>query len=401
MPPLTLKPAYFMPSLPLGGGEFAIYRGKNVKLRGNSGYQYYEAYAGSENLDEPIPALAITGTLTFTEGELIVTGNATDFLDELHIGQKILCDNADAEFLVVKQILSATSFVNARPLQSSAVAQTASRCPRLFPLDIYRGAQIWGNAVIFDKGTICSVGDGVLYRNGAVLQGDSLTATRRAQIAIYESTTGNFDVQPLGFDGADVPVAPTVTILAAGGSKNMSLGYYSFRVAYYSDTTTGYGNASDVILAAANAPFQLVAANSRWNVDFTADVGTRPADADGYIVYQTAFSGSSAISQVNAIQGGWFEATRVKFTDLVANVLVYEAIDSDLTTLASFDNDEPPDAEFIATFDGYTVLVSTDGQGVGTDPDRVVSTSPGAFISPMKADNPEGFPATLKVPTQF
>lgn len=400
MPQFTLKPAYFMPSLPLGGGEFAIYRGKNVKLRGTGSDLFYEAYAGSENLNEPLPSSVITGTLTFTEGGTVVLGNGTSFLDELHIGQKILCDNADAEFLVVRQILSDISFINARPLQSSAVAQTASRCPRLFPLDIYRGSLIWGNGVIFDKGTICAVGDGVLYRNGAVLQGDSLTATRRAQIAIYDSSTGNYDVQPLGFGGADVPIAPTVTIVAPGGSKNMSLGYYSFRVAYYSDVTTGYGNASDVILAAANAPFQLVAANSLWSVDFTSDVANRPTDADGYIIYQNSFSGSSAISQVNAIQGGWFEATRVKFTDLVANVLTYEAIDSDLTTLASFDNDPPPDAEFITTFDGYNVLISTDGAGVGSG-SRSVSTSPGSFISPQKADNNEGFPATLKVPTQF
>lgn len=403
MPQLTLQPVPFRPSSPLSGGEAqGIFRGANVKLRGTYPQLIYEAYAGSENLNEPIPALAITGTLTFTSGEIIVTGIATDFLDELHIGQRLLCDNADAEVLVVAQILSATSFRNARPLQSTAVAQTASRLPRLFPLDIARGSLIWGNAVVFDKGTICAVGDGTLYRNGAVLQGDSLTATRRAQIAIYNSITGDYDVQPFGFDGVDVPIVPTITILGSGGSKNMQLGYYSFRVAYYSDTTTGYGNASDVILAAANAPFELIAANSRWSLNFTADVGTRPSDAEGYIVYKNAFAGAKAISAVTAIDGGWFEAKRVKFTDLVAEVLVFEAIDSDLDALrlSSFDNNHPPDAEWISTFDNYVVMVSTDGQGVGTDVDRVTSTSPGAFISPQKAENIEGFPATLKTPTE-
>lgn len=399
MPTVTLKPVRYIPSTPLSGDEsMSIYRGQNAKLRGTYPNLIYEAYPSSLNLNEPIPALALTGTLSFTEGGTTVTGTGTDFLDELHIGQKMLC--ANGEVLAVERIISATSFINARPLQSTAVNTTASRTPRLFPLDIYRGSQIWGNAIIFDRGTISSVGDGVLYRNGAVLQGDSLTASRRAQIAIYDSVTGDFDVQPLGFDGADIPIAPTVTIIGSGGSKNMSLGYYSFRVAYYSDTTTGYGNPTETILAAANAPFQLTAANSRWSVDFTADVANRPSDADGYIVYQSAFAGSSAISQVNAIQGGWFEATRVKFTDLVAEVLVYEAVDSDLLTLVSFDNDAPPDAEFITTLDNYTVLISTNGQGVGTDVARETTTSPGAFISPQKADNNEGFPASLKVPTE-
>lgn len=401
MPTLTLQAAPYRPSIPLSGGEnSSIYRGKNAKLRGNYPNMFYEVYGGSENLNEPIPALAITGTIAFTADGTIVTGTATTFQDELHIGQKLLA--ANGEVLVVAEIFSSTSFKNARPLQTTATGQTADRLPRLFPLDIYRGSQIWGNAVIFDKGTICSVGSGTLYKNGAVLPGTSLTATRRAQIAIYDAVANTYAVEPLGFDGADVPVSPTVTIIGSGGSKNMPLGYYSFRVGYYSDTTTGYGNPGDVILGASNAPFQLTAANSQWSLDFTSDVATRPSDADGYVIYKSAFSNSSDQSKVNAIDGGWFECKRVLFTDLVAEVCVFEAIDSDLTTLVSFDNARPPDAEFITTWGNYNILISTNGKGVNdaVDTERQITTSPGAFVSPQKADNPEGYPNTLKVPTE-
>lgn len=399
MPVLTLKPVPYRPSSPLAGNEAeCVLRGKNVVMTGVAPQVSFEAYPGSENLGENYSGVAITGTLSFTAGSDVVTGTATDFYDELHIGQKLLCAG---EPLVVAKIISATEFRNGRPVTSSAITQPATRAPRLFPLDVNRGVQLAGNAIHFDKGTIASVGDGVLYRNGAVLPGDSLTATRTTQVAAYDSTTGNFTVTPLGFDVT--PIAPTVTVLGSGGSKNMSLGSYSFRVAYYSDITGGYSNPTDVILGVSNAPFVLSKANSRWELDFTADQtqpGGPPDHADGYVVYQTAFNGSAAISAVNAIQGGWFEATRVKFTDLVANKLVYEAVDSDLVGLVSFDNQPPPDAEFLAQLDSYIIPVSCRGAGVGTDPVRVTETNPGPFISPMKADNIDGYPATLTVSTE-
>ena len=396
MPVLTLKPVPYRPSSPLAGNEAdAIIVGRNAVMRGTAPQVVYEAYPGSENLGENYAGVPLTGTVSFTAGTTSVTG--TNFYEELHIGQKLL--TAGGEVLSVAEIISDTEFRNGRPLQTSAINEAASRGQRLFPLDVNRGVQLWGNAAQFDKGTIVSVGDGVLYRNGAALPGTSLTATRNAQVAVYDSTTGNYTPQALGFDVT--PIAPSVAILAAGGSKNMSLGYYSFRVAYYSETTDGYGNPTDVILGGANAPFQLTVANSLWEMDFTADVANRPTNADGYVIYQSAFSGSSAISAVNAIQGGWFEATRVLFSDLDgSDKITFEAVDSDLTTLVTFDNNPPPDAEFIAQLDSYVILLSCRGPGVGVDPARVVETSPGPFIAPMKAANIDGYPATLSVPTE-
>ena len=79
---LTLTSVPFVPSSPLTGGEsLAIYRGKNLKLRGNPSNNrlYYEVYSGSENLNEPIPSGALTGTLAFSPSSDIVTGTGTAF----------------------------------------------------------------------------------------------------------------------------------------------------------------------------------------------------------------------------------------------------------------------------------------------------------------------------------
>ncbi len=53
---LTLISAPFRPSSPLTGSERVLYRAANMKERGNpNGITYLEAYAGSKNLNEPIP----------------------------------------------------------------------------------------------------------------------------------------------------------------------------------------------------------------------------------------------------------------------------------------------------------------------------------------------------------
>lgn len=389
----TFVPVPYRPSSPITGSEYAIFRGRNMLLRGQIGQMYYEQYPGSENLDENYAPVAITGTISFSPSSNVVEGVGTAFLDELHIGQMLQA--SDGEPLVVQRIVDDETFVNARTPTSTASGVTAKRLFILGELDIQRFAKLRGNAVRFDKGTILDVGDGVLYVNGAVLPGDSLTSTRRAQVALYNAATQTYDVQPVGFD--DVPTGITVAVTGSGGVKNMSPGYYSFRAAYYSTVTDGYGNPSATILSGGTAGYQVTAANSTFTFNFSAD--TPPPNAAGYILYGSSFGGSSAQSQINAIQGGWFEFQRVPFTDLVADQISVEYTDNDLGDLVTFDNDSPPDAEFVTTLDRYPFLVSTNGQGVGSG-DREASTSPGAFVSPIKAENFDAYPSSYKVPTE-
>lgn len=392
----TLTATAYRPSSPITGSENGILRGQNVILEGLYPNVYFRAYYGSEDLNEPIPSASITGTISFDPSSLTITGDGTEFLDELHLGQMLLASNG--EVIVVGAITSQLLFTADRLPRTTGSVLTATRLPIIGELNTKRFAMLRGNALHFDKGTIMVVGQGEFYVNGAVLPGDSLTASRQVQLALYDSVTNTYDVQSLGFSDIPVMTNSNITVLASGGTKNMSLGYYSFRIAYYSDLTNGYGNPTDTLLSGGLTGYQITVANSRFVIDFTGDVSNRPAKATGYIIYGSAYSGASANSATNSIQGGWFEVDRVAFTDLVSETYTFEYVDSELLTLVSFDNDEPPDAEFLGTIDLYPFLISTNGQGVDST-GREITTSPGPFVAPAKPDNLDAYPAAYKVPT--
>jgi len=84
---------------------------------------------------------------------------------------------------------------------------------------------------------------------------------------------------------------------------------------------------------------------------------------------------------------------------LTANVYAFDYIDANLSNFVSYDNDAPPNADWIASLAGYVNLVSCAGQGVDST-GRETSTSPGPFIFPMKANNIEAYPASFAVPTE-
>jgi len=401
MPETTLTSVPYRPSFPLTGAGSYIYRGQNMLLRGAQGQMFYSAYNGSEDINEPLPVSVLTGTLNLDPSTNVIIGTATAFLDELHIGQPVFVSGD--RMLVVNTIQSQTQFTAYLPPTVTDATATAYKTRNLFSLDTKRGSLEWGNACLTDKGNIVAVGDGELYVNGAVLSGTSLTATRRAQIALYDSTTGNYSVEDLGFDVAPNTVNTAITVVGSGGTKNMSLGYYSFRIAYYSDVTNGWGNPTATLLSGGTAGYQITAANSTFLFNFGA-TSAPPSKATGYIIYASSYSGSSAISAVNAIQGAWYELRRVPFTDLSGGVysgtIAFDYVDNDLSAnLVAFDLEPPPDAEWVSLFTGYVNLISTNGQGVNTG-DRVASTSPGPYIAPMLASNIDAYPDTQKVPTE-
>lgn len=377
-----------------------MYRGENMLLRGQNapGGLFYAAYNGSKNINEPLPHVALTGTLAYSPASLTITGTGTKFQDECHIGQMLYVGAGRP--LVVNTIQTQLSMTVYLAPTTTETTKTAYRVPNLFSLNLFRASLLWGNASLTDKGNIVAVGDGELYLNGAVLAGSSLTAARRAQIALYDSTTNSYTVTDLGFDVVPVTDHTDVTVVASGGTKNTSVGFYSFRLAYYSDITDGYSNPTPTLLSGGLTGYNITVANSTFSIDFTSDVANRPTKATGYIIYATSYSGSSAQSAVNSIQGAWFELYRVPFASLVSNVYTFDYVDDDLSpSIVAFDIDPPPDAEWCSLFTGYLNLISTDGPGVNSG-DRVLTTSPGPFIAPMLANNIDAYPATERVPTE-
>jgi len=219
-----------------------IYRGQGMLLRGQNvpGGLFYAAYHGSENLNEPLNIDDITGTLALSTASSTIIGTGTLFQDQLHTGQMLYF--GDCRNLVVKDIISQTEMTVWLPPTVNDATATAFRVPNLFALDTKRASLFWGNAVLTDKGNIVAVGDGALQLNGDELAGESLYAERRAQIALYDSAGNTYSVEDIGFDVEPNTANTAITVVGSGGTKNMSAGYYSFRIAYYSDITNGYSN---------------------------------------------------------------------------------------------------------------------------------------------------------------
>ncbi len=394
---LTSQP--YRPSSPLTGDENScVYRAANLMLSGQIGNTQYRAYAGSYNIGETFTGTALSGTISFSPASTTITGVSTKFLDEIHEGGQIVFA-ANGEPLVVAKIVTQTSFICARLPTTTQSGVAASVAPRLEPLGVNRVALNWGDIMQTDRGNLLTVGSGVVHVNGNVLPGTSVTASRKVQLSIYNSTSLNYSTKAIGFAVEPVTANTDVTVVASGGTQNTGLGYYSFKIGYYSDVTNGYSNPGATLLQGGLDGYHVTVVNSTFNFNFASDVSNRPANSTGYIVYGTAFTNSSDQSKINAIQGPWFEIIRIPYSSLTSNQYAFDYIDADLGTQVSFDNDAPPDADWIVLLAGYVVLVSCEGQGVNTS-GRTVATSPGPFIFPMKGNNLDAYPASFSVATE-
>lgn len=369
----TFEAVPFVATSPRTGNERpSVLRGKNLIFRGSeqTGY-YYEVFAGLKDMGENIADAALTGTLSLTSGSTTVSGTGTAFLTELHIGQFVL---AGSSLLVVDDILSDTSFLSGRPAAATQSGQTGYRAGVIFPLNKRRGTLLRGNAFEFDKGTILAVGDGTLRVNGAALSGTSLTAARQPKIALYDSGTGNYSVFTLGMNQPTVPALADV----AGGVKNMTAGNYSVRIAPFSSGANATGNSSENVT---------VTLTSGHKVEITFPAMDTAHGQDGWKLYVTLYGSDQSV------QGPWYYHSTVTSADLggtgAGTTWEIEWLNNEVigNDLLEFNNNPPPDTEFIAVVDGNPVYVSCDGKG---------STSPGPVIFPAKPGNLAAAPVELR-----
>lgn len=392
---LKLGAASFHPSNALTGNEdMTVYRGQNMMLRGEPGSYYFEAFAGIKNLQEPIPSVVMAGTLSFTAGDNRIEGTDTLFKDELHIGQFIY---AGTDVLVVEEIISDTLFLCDRPPYKSGVNKPGYKMPVLFEIDNKRGTLIWGNALKFDLGNIVCVGEGNLRLNGEMLPGTSLVADRKVKLAIFDENTGNYSVERFGFR-VD-PRAEDLRIdVVPGGTKQMTLGNYSFRFAWANkETAFGFSNPSDVIkIDGSGNSLAITASGQRFRLDFTGALAHKPTNADAIIVYRSMFSTGARSNLTSYAEGSWFVASTVLIADLLPGDLLYvDVLDAELGTEVTFDNDPPPDADWVTALAGDIVLLSCHGEKTVANPD---GTSPGPMIVPQRRGNRDAFPAETSTP---
>lgn len=383
----SFLPTEYWPTSPRSGNEGGrLFRMQNMILQGETAEPYARVYGGSRNLSEDIATANITGTVTTTTTSTEVVGVGTAFTTELHLGQFLEAFGGSGGHtipLVVDEIIDDTHFRACRLPHAATTGASVVQLPVLFEMGKKRGTLLRGNAEEADKGTIYAVGVGTLRRNGVVLGGTSLVATRSPKVALFNPTTGNYTVATLG-----MATPATLTAAAiAGGTKNMQAGVYSVRAVPARQATLGYNNPSpkaEVTIAAGDKIRATVPAADTANLQdawmFFVSLYTQNAGINGPwhryelpAIYVRVGAGAGEIPAA----GGTYD---IEYNDA-------EVSGNDLLT---FNNDVPPHAEFVAYMANQPVWISCMGPG---------STSPGPFIAPSKPRNIEAAPASLYVAT--
>jgi hypothetical protein len=344
----------------------------NKILAGIAPDVYLEAYKGSLNLDEVIPTLDLTGTLTAGVDDLEIVGSGTQFTTELRSGQMFW---AEDDMFMVNTIIDDTHLTVYREPTTALVAATGERMPVLFEIARQRGTLIQGNAYQLDMGSILGTGTGTLRINGDVLQGESMVFTGGPLIAIFDPTTGDYAVYDVGFDTPTV--APTLTGVS-GGTKGMVAGEYSIRLVPSSTITAGYSNPGP------RANVTLVNANDRIQVDVNAVAMDTAAGQDQWDVYATQLG-------TNVNQGPWNFVRSVPASEIVAGIFFIEYLNAEISRQGEldFDADPPPTkAGFLAMLQGNPQWVSCFGKWSG---------SPGPSLVPAKPQDIEAAPAIWNV----
>ncbi len=391
MPTKIYIPNKYLPNASRSGsGSQAIYRGKNMFIRGRGADTYAEVYGGSLNLNEDLSPVALTGTISFSPSSRLITGTTTIFLTELHLGQCLV--TLEGEILHVETILSDTEFIaHQKPLSTETEAEVY-RMHILNEVNRQRASLLSGNIFEADTGNFLAVGSGTVRLNGQPLD-SNFEAEKRAKVALYEPGTDSYLIQTLGFDG--VPTGATADPSATTGTKIMPGGDRSILIAKASTKLTVpiYGNPGDKL-------FVTVTEGNGIDLNLPAmDSDSDPTDPhDAYRIYGTRYGGTAATATAGAKSGPWYYIKTVSAADLGGTgggTYFLEYLDAEIEgapRLVSFDNDPPCDAEFIASASGYPVLISCQGKATTDKPN---GTSPGPSIVPFKPSNLAAAPLVL------
>jgi hypothetical protein len=378
LPPRVIRPSAFVPTQPRSGSvsDDIIYRMSNAIIQGTNPLTYINSYAGSNSLSESIAVLALTGTLAIANGSATVTGSGTQFVTELNPGQYVLVvDSATHKsyLLGVKTITDATHFTAWRAVDETASTLTGNRLPLVFAVDQDRGSVIWGNFIRNDKGTLLGVGAGVARLNGSTLSG-SWTLTRHPAIALLNAGTyTNFQL------GMTTPVIATPPVAVAGGTKGMRAGNYSLVATAARTQTLGYNNPSlkNVVT---------IADNDQITYTFPAMANVSTTGQNAYDLWVTRYADSLG-ADLNYLEGPWYflDTYTGSTAGFTANV---EWLDAEVerNDLITFNNDPPPDANWVAMLNNVPVWISCQGPN---------SSSPGPFIFPAKPGNIEAAPVDI------
>lgn len=376
----TLQPTAYYPSANRGGADNGmIFRMSNMLVRGEGAQSYLEVFSGSKDISEPIPTADLTGTLTIVAGSPNVVGVGTAFLSELHLGQYIIVHKvgaANSVECVVMSVIDNTHFTACRPVETSIAAGTGTREPVLFAIDQARGSALRGHAVEFDNGNIFGVGDGELLVNGQSLPGTPLNLSRTPQLAQFNS--GSYT--PFTLEIATPPAGSITAADGGPGTKGMVTGTYSLRVCAARQATGGMTNPTEKISVTLASVGDLITVT----IDATAIDTAHGQDAFAIFVPLQAFLAQTGI------QGPWFQLPTphpfnlVWLSDLSGTgpfTYSFEYNDGEIggtiTALLAFDNDPPPECEFVEILSATPIWISAEGSDGSSPGPVIVAANPG------------------------
>lgn len=386
LPPKSLKAAPYIPSTPRTGGEGdSLYRIKNVIVHGRPDHDYIEVYGGSKDLSETIASGNLSGVSDIGSSSTNVTGTLTAYRSELRPGQIGFINSAvlgARSLLVVESITTDTAFVISKIPSASATSQIITKLPVVFEVNRKRGTLEHGNALQFDKGTILCVGEGTLRLNGSALSGTSLVATKKAQIALFNPNGQTYTVFPLG-----MTTPPTLTAAAVGGGvKVMQAGIYSVFVVPARQATEGYNNPS---------PKAEVTLTAGQQIQLTISAADTTNGQDAWRIYASLFT-----DDPNNHNGPWYFVKQITTPGDVATAggtYTFEYNDAEISgnELLSFDNDPPPDAEYLASLAGYPVYISCEGPGYSVGLTSATNANPVVFTTTVPHHFRSGMSITI------
>lgn len=381
--PRVIRSGPYYPSQPLTGDNSSTWLVKNNLITIGQGDRFYEqTYSGEGDLAEDLDKVALTGILTLTEDSTTITGTGTLFVSECHLGQCISAETSDNSWeLRPKRIISDTEMEVWKAPDASATNVTGWRLPRIYPINVERGTSLTGNFIKLDKGSLIGAGSGVARINGAALSA-LWTLGRPPSIALFDPATETYTNVPLGMGQPSGITAAAV----AGGTKNMQAGSYSLIVARGKKQTRGYNNPSERIDVT-------IATDDKIRV--TLPAMDTAVGQSSWPVWVTPFQATLG-ADLRYLEGPWF--FYIEITDEMVSPsggtfdIEYYDAEVIVNELASFNNDPPTDAEFVALLNNTPVWISCQGQGYSTNPTQ---TSPGPFICPAKPTNIEAAPLEL------
>lgn len=384
-----------------------------------------------------------TGTLFTTElhlGQFVLIVDGTIHRSFLCVVEEITSNTS----LKMSQAYTFTGTV---------AGKTGYRLPILCALNDTRVSMLRGNVIGYDNGTLFSVGDGEVKFNGASLSA-ALNATRKPQVSRLSGTythaslglpeparptvttgtlsvsaatnaspvsitsnshglvtgqrvtlsgatgswtpiNGVFVITKTGTNTFTIPVDSTgfgalTGTVVVGSPNNMQGTTYGILVTAERIETVGYGNPSEVTTIT-------IATGDLVKIDFGAMDSTSKQNAWG--VWVTRYVDGQDTLGKNYLNGPWFRLLagsgnngQVIAADLTGTAIRTSWLDGEVegNDKITFDNDPPPDAEFIDLFNNVPVLISCVGPG---------DTSPGIRIYPAKPSNVEAYPSGLAYST--